>query len=209
MWFRFHKEYENPNPQKLFMKILPSYLKFASLESTMSATDTWNIRVHLEHAWSNLSTIWGKIALVLFYLFIWAIILSSVVTIFVPSSQGVQCFLDSMDEWSATLYVGMLRAFNIFFIGFLLYADTVGLHSKNVAFVAATTILTCSFFIKNAYDLKTTQAAKYELHEECFGLYIYGSCFWIAWILVTLIFTMMEERFGDHGTDDERRPLSA
>jgi hypothetical protein len=172
-----------------------------------AASDDWNIRVHLKHAWSQLSTIWGKIALVLFYLFIWLMILSCVVTIIFPSSQGVQCLLNSMDEWSASLYVGMLRYFNIFAVGFILYADMVGLHSKNVAFVAATTILTCSFFVKSAYDLKTTQEAKYEAYEECIVGYVYGSYVMSAWILVTLIFTMMEQRYGDHGTDNERRPL--
>lgn len=173
----------------------------------MSVSDTWNIRVHLEYAWSHLSTVWGKIALVLFYLFIWLIILSCLVTIFFPSSQGMQCILDSMDEWSATLYVGMLRSFNIFALGFLLYAYTVGLHSKNVAFVAVTTILTCSFYIKMVYDLKT-QEAKYELYEECVGVYVYGIYVVCIWMLVTLIFTIMEERSGDYGTENERQPLS-
>jgi hypothetical protein len=57
-------------------------------------------------------------------------------------------------------------------------------------------------------DLKTTNEASYELYKKCFGVYVYGTYVVSAWILATLIFTMMEQRLGDHGTESQCQPLS-
>jgi hypothetical protein len=170
----------------------------------MTAT-TWNPLVHLGHAWSRLHTIWGKIGLVLFYSFIWLGVLSISWSILYPGSQGMQCLIDSQeDPWSQALYVSLLRSLNIFGLGFLLYADTGGLHFKNVGFVTifiAGGNLTGYFGFSAARDAATS-------HSDCFmPLYIR---MWVSivWIVVAFVCTVLEERLGDRGTAAENQPLA-
>ena len=170
---------------------------------------TWNPLAYLQHAWSQLSTVWGKIGLVLFYSFLWLTIFSAVWSIISPNSQGMDCIIDDLNAWSQALFVWMHRSFNIFLLGFLLYADTKGLHTKNVAFVALFAA-GCLWSTHAGFRvLGNTNAAKYDAEAECFRPLLTAAWVWFGWVLGALVCVVMEEKLGDHGSEDERQPLSS
>jgi len=169
----------------------------------------WNPLVYLQHAWSQVSTIWGKLGLILFYSFLWITIFSAVWTILSPESQGIACIVEDLDAWPRNLFVWILRSFNIFLLGFLLYADTKGLHPKNVAFVAIFAA-GCLWSTRSGFrTLSNTNAAKYDAEAECFQPLLTAAWVWFGWILAALVCTVMEEKLGDHGSEEERQPISS
>jgi len=172
-------------------------------------TTAWNPFLHLKHAWSKLTTIWGKIALILFYSYIWLTILSCIVALIFPGSRGMECVIGTVtDPWSRVLYVEMLRVFNLFLLGFLLYADVGGLQIKNVAFVALFTVVCVGIMLGSLRNLQNADEIKYKAMDDCFTPYVRASWAAVAWIIVSLVMTVMEEKLGEQGTEEERQPLS-
>ena len=90
------------------------------------------------NAWADAKTWWGKAAAVLFYLWVWIVLLSSVWNAIDPHSLGSGCFLDNAaDERDETLMTCMIRSYDIVVIGFLGYAHLGGARVKNIATVLA------------------------------------------------------------------------
>jgi hypothetical protein len=165
-------------------------------------TSTWNPLVHLKHAWSNTNTGWGQLAIVLFYSLIWTAILSCVWALFVPESQGVDCIMDNFKEdVDRDLYVAAYNGYNVFCIGFLLYADMGGLHIRNVV-----TVVIFTFF---AFYGFVYQCTKLLSDLDCMSAIRAQMWIYPLWTLAALVFTVMDEKLGDNGSSDERRPLSA
>lgn len=100
---------------------------------------------HAQSAWSKVDTIFGKIALILFYSLIWISITGSVISIFTPGSYGMQCFLNLYPQNAKMVVIALVRGIDVVTIGLLLYADMVGLKIKNVAMVFV--ILTLYAFV--------------------------------------------------------------
>jgi hypothetical protein len=159
----------------------------------------WNPVPHIQHAWTGTKTVWGKIALVLFYSFIWLQIISGAWTIVWPRSQGLDCIIDLVhkNETAEVLVVALLRGLNVFAVGFFCYADVGGLKVKNVAMVA----IFITLFVLTLLPLITMAQA--------------GGCssalaqMWVlpTWAITALVFTLLEEKLGDHGTAAETQNL--
>ena len=160
----------------------------------------WNPVPHIQHAWSDTKTVWGKIALPLFYALIWVGILTSAWSVLFPGSQGAQCWLDNFhkDASAQLLLTAMIRGINIIFIGFLLYADVGGLQFKNVAMVTI-------FII--AYVLAFVPVVQMGEELGCGSSLVQ---MWIcpSWAVVALIFTWLDDKMADRGTEEENTSLT-
>ena len=66
----------------------------------------WNPRPHMLHAWEETRSSYGRAALVVFYVWLWYNIVMSFVSLVSPGSQGVQCYLDEMNEVGKTSFLG-------------------------------------------------------------------------------------------------------
>jgi hypothetical protein len=188
----------------LLFWLLFSFIYFGILffEHIKMTSTTWNPLVHLKHAWSNTKTRWGQLAIVLFYSLIWIAILSCVWALIVPESQGLYCIMDNFKEGvDRDLYITAYNGYNVFVIGFLLYADMGGLHIRNVVMVVI-------FVFLNAY-VCVYQTTKLLSDLDCMSAI--RSQMWIfpLWTLAALVFTIVDEKLGDNGSSDERQPLSA
>lgn len=156
---------------------------------------SFNPSVYLQHAWSSTKTVWGKIALILFYLFIWLTILSSLWSIIFPGSQGASCYLDTLDASMENEYIAGMRMYSLTLIAFLFYADKGGLHVWNVSIVAVYAVLVG--FINNSMTFP----------EACKG-YKTFTWVWAGWAILALVFLALEDQLGDSGSPEETQPIN-
>jgi len=174
-------------------------------EPCRSATRTmiWNPRPHIRHAWTDAKTAWGKISLILFYSLIWLEILSAAWSIIVPTSQGANCLLEaasiSAEKHAAAraLLIATYRAACVITIGFFAYADVGGLQVKNVAMVM---IVVTGFVL--AFLPITSMAREANCRAVIVQMWL-----WPIWAATALVFAIMEDKLGDHGTAEERGNL--
>ena len=154
----------------------------------------------MQHAWDGTKTIYGKIALVVFYSLIWLSILSCLWTVLVPTSQGMSCYLNAIaEEPIRTITAAGVRGSAILAIGFLGYADVGGLHTKNVAMV---TIVIVAYSIA----ISMSSGALQEI-----GCSTMASSIWVwpVWAILALVFMLVEDKLGDRaGTAEEAQHLT-
>ena len=165
----------------------------------------WNPAYYLKHAWEKTHSIWGKICIVLFYLFVWLNILAAVIQALIPTSQGIGCYLDAAgDEYSRTILQCWLVDLNIFIIFFLLYADRGGIKFWNVlmVFVAFALYGWTNVRYLHSFDFSTTAAAG--CANDSYKTYNWINILWPA---LAAICAFLEER-ADPGTSDETQPLN-
>jgi len=162
---------------------------------------TWNPRPHINHAWSETKTVYGKIALVVFYSLIWVGIVSSLWSDAFPRSQGNACWMDAYfekNEKGAAVQLSLIRAMNVMVVGFLSYADVGGLQVKNVAMVFVFIAAICLCFIPLI-----------PLGQEAgCGSTMMQMWVWPGWAFLALLFKMVDEKMADRGTAEENTSLT-
>jgi hypothetical protein len=177
----------------------------------------FNPLYYLRHAWDRTSTIFGKIAIILFYSYIWIQIISAIVTIIDPGSQGIACFFDigkngdDVDDnpYTKSLAIAWLRMANLAILGFLLYADRGGIKSWNVAMVFFFTSM--SVWI-NVSWMNSVQGGGEE--EACVAPWKTASWVCLSWIGAALLSAILEDAGvlssnRPSGTSEEEQPLNA
>jgi hypothetical protein len=156
---------------------------------------------YLNHAWNGTNTWWGKISLVLFYLFIWVNILSGIWSLIVPESQGMDCLFDDEGDHAKTSL--LTRGCNLFGVAFLFYADKSGLHSWNVGTVGVVCIL---WFWMWMMFLKGNES-----EASCAAIWSDWAWIWPVWIVFAFFTILIDEKMGnrttDGGTAEERQTL--
>ena len=130
----------------------------------------------------------------LFYLFIWFTILSSLLTLVVPSSQGASCVLDPLDPTTKEGYIAGMRMYSLTLIAFLFYADKGGLHVWNVSIVAVYAVLIAI--------LNNSMTYPEACSSMCTFIWI-----WTVWAVLALVFAVLEDKLGDSGTAEETQPI--
>jgi hypothetical protein len=164
---------------------------------------------YLGHAWNRASTLFGKIAIVFFYSYIWVQIISGVVSMINPGSQGIACFFDiDHDENSKdndSLATAWFRTANLFIIGFLLYADRGGIKSWNVAMVFFFTSMSVWINVSWMNSVHGGEA------KACVAPWKTGSWVFLGWSGAALLCAILED-VGvrrTSGTNEEQQPLNA
>ena len=167
---------------------------------------------YLNHAWTSTNSWWGKVSLVLFYVYVWLLIINGIFSLFYPLS-GLDCLFDDdgVDDASGggggpdeTLAAGLLRGLNLFLVAFLFYADKSGLHSSNVGFVT----------VVNAIWMWMWYGILDGNFKGCASAWSDMSWIWLVWIVLAFITIVIDERMGgsDSGDEDgtgERQPLNS
>jgi len=146
----------------------------------------WNPVIYVQHAWCRIQTVYGKIARLLFYSYIWCSIVGACFTMIFP--KAALYLVECSDADASTL--SLFRELNFLLIGFLLYADMGGLTIQNVAMV--TVFMTgCSAFLAT-------------LDGGMAGM----SWFDPVWLVATLILTILDDKLADRGTAEENTSLT-
>ena len=164
-------------------------------------TVDWNPRPHVQHAWADARTVYGKISLVLFYTLIWLLIVMSAWQIIFPYSMGVRCWCDGLlkkEHDAQSMMVALVRSANVLMIGVLSYADVGGFKIKNISMV--TIVLT-------AFSLCFVPLVKMGQTLGCISSLWQISIF-PSWAILALIFALVDDKKADHGTREENQSLT-
>ena len=164
-------------------------------------TVDWNPRPHVQHAWADARTVYGKISLVLFYTLIWSLIVMSAWQIIFPYSMGVRCWCDGLlkkEHDAQSMMVAVVRSANVLMVGFLSYADVGGFKIKNITMVA---------IVMTAFSLCLVPLVKMGQTIGCVSS-LWQMFIFPAWAILALIFALVDDKKADHGTREENQSLT-
>jgi hypothetical protein len=170
-----------------------------------------NPMVHLKHAWDNTHTVWGKMTIVLFYIFIWLVIISSFIVVIKPEWMGIGCFLQKESEYGSATIESMVRQANWYAIGFYLYADRGGIRLWNVTMVFVVTMIGLWFQLSWAKNWATMEGAPKHCDDGNMTAWTIAGMVWIglAWVFSFLEHRAAHAGGSAGGTTNESTPLTA
>jgi hypothetical protein len=165
-----------------------------------------NPMYYLKHAWDATHSMWGKLTIILFYVFIWFQIIWAVQVIVAPT-WGYECYFSSLSDYAAWMVRTTCRYANVFVIGFYLYADRGGIKLWNVAMVFLVNGAGTWAWMANSSQLMSMHGAPKTTCSSQMGMILFWST--LGWSLLALICAFMESRSerASRGTNEERAPL--
>lgn len=161
---------------------------------------------YLNHAWASTNSWYGKLSLVLFYVYVWFWILVGIYSLFYPLS-GVDCLFDGEEsDTDMALAAGLIRGLSLFVVAFMFYVDKTGLHSSNVGFVAVVGVIWMWLW----YGMVDGN------FDGCPSFKGDMGWIWLVWIAVAFITVVIDERMMGNNNDSrdengtgERQPLNS
>ncbi len=177
----------------------------------MTMTASMNPIVHLKHAWENTNSLWGKMTIILFYIFIWLMIITSFIVVIMPGTMGIDCFWKKESEFGDETMESLVRQVNWYAVGFYLYADRGGIRFWNVTMVFVVTIVDLWFQWTWATNWPTMDGAPKHCDDGNMSTWVIVG---MVWITISWIFSFLEHRSGHSvgnvgGTTNESTPLNA
>jgi hypothetical protein len=158
---------------------------------------------HVKSAWTGTSSTFGKIAVVLFYFFIWSQVVWGVLLVINPRS-GFDCIYDDVSDTVAAYIDAIMIGFNLFSFGYFAFAHYHGIKVWNVLGFFA---LGLTMMVNNAVMLVKLSANE---GDEC-AEYLYGSIFgqtivMTVFVVVTVTLTLLDAKMSPV-TAPENTPL--
>lgn len=170
---------------------------------------------YLKHAWEKTASIWGKVTIVLFYIFVWFNIIWSVTSLFAPGTMGFSCTKDRYSESENILFAMAVRFLSIFCLGFFLYADRGGIAVWNVSLV----FIVCAVYSGIAFhSLNALWEANEDVAESCSqdkNTAFKSSLGYLLWAALTVVTALLEDNAKESvaaaqsGNNGESSPLVA
>lgn len=171
-------------------------------------TTSFNPLHYLRHAWDATSTVWGKMTIILFYVFIWLQIIWAIELVIAPR-KGWECMYEGITEYVENCLVMYLRAMNILTIGFYLYVDRGGIKVWNVLMVFVVngfwtwTVLAYMMNAENLDGAPKHGSCEDELRALCRSMWVL-----LIWSFVALVTSVLEMKLGTpSGSASETAPL--
>jgi hypothetical protein len=172
-------------------------------------TTSMNPMYYLKHAWDSTHSAWGKLTIVLFYVYIWLMIISSFVFMVWPNLMG-GCSWEKESDYATASIVALQRTGNSCALGFYLYADRGGIRFWNVTMVFVISLINLWFAWTWARDWKTMEGAPKHCSDHGLTTQILVAA---VWITVSWVFSFLEHRAGHSrgtgATTNESTPLTA
>ena len=157
---------------------------------------------YLKHAWSNTNSIWGKICIVLFYVFIWLQIIGAVWSMFDITGGGAwDCMWDSVSAKDQAMIMSTMKVMNFWILGFMLYADRGGIKVWNVLMVAVWYLIQWLMY-KPIITAFLEDPCPDELQQMNTAMIVS-----IVWIFLAVLFSFVDNRKADSGTSEENQAL--
>jgi hypothetical protein len=135
------------------------------------------------------STVFGRIAVVLFYSYIWLGILSITVLFFLPTSQGFACAVDNFDDYTQAYIKTMTRILCPHLVVLYLYFEWHGAHSLcNVTVLAVINTIV----MLGTAATKGTPDEQNRISEECFGYLVNSFSINLVWTWLVVLLVLMD-----------------
>lgn len=156
---------------------------------------------HIKSAWQGTSSIWGKIAVALFYSFLWMQILWGVVLVFSPRS-GFECAWDNVADVTAAIMDCLMIGMNLFSFGYFGFAHVHGIKIWNIVIFF---LLGLSAMLNNIiFIIKLTgneDECAVSVRQSVTG----QTALMSAWAVLTLACTLLDDKM--RGENPENTPL--
>jgi len=165
-------------------------------------TVSYNPQSYIKQNWERTTTNYGKVAIILFHVFIWLAIILSLYQLISPTSQGMACYLAPLDGYPRHLAIFLLRGLYLFLIGFFIYADRGGTRFWNAFMVLVFLLIS---FIAASRWLNSSDTA---IVHACKAPFKFTSWIWIVWIALATVCAFVEDFYGRGGSDEEHQPLN-
>jgi hypothetical protein len=160
---------------------------------------------YLSNAWNAADSIWGKIAIVLFYTFIWLQIIWAAEIVIWPR-VGWECFYEGLSEYAAAGIEKYLVAMNILAIGFYLYADRGGIKVWNVVMVCFFNTWWSLIMLPGFKSMGELEGAPQGCDDIIIGAsFVLKVLLW--WPIAVLLCSVMEHINTPTGTSAETAPI--
>ena len=159
----------------------------------------------IKSAWTGTSTIFGKIAVVLFYFFIWTQILWGVLLIVNPRS-GFECVYDDVSETTAIFMDMLMIGMNWFSFGYFAFAHYHGIKVWNVLGFLA---LGLTMLGNNSIGLAKLSSVEPDDCTEYMYASLLGQTVVMGGLSVVLVGCALLDAKMSAGTVDESTPILA
>jgi hypothetical protein len=144
---------------------------------------------HIKEEWSNSSTVSGKIAVVLFYTYVWLGVVSLTYLFIDPTSQGVSCAIDGFDAYTASVLNMVTRLYAPYLVLFFLYIEWHGARSLcNVAVLATVgTISLCGMAATSG-----TEDDEHRVSHDCLDYMKNSLIANVVWSWLVFLFVLID-----------------
>lgn len=165
---------------------------------------SFNPLFYLQQAWNKTHSLWGKVAIVLFYSYIWLGIVEAIQFLLYPAT-GQGCLTSHATESELMIGRSYNRQTSVFTLGFFLLADRGGIRVSNVGWVTVITVAYVATLMSVYRQVPT------EIMSDCAKeIQVMSISLWMsaAWVLVALLAAVMEAKQAPPaGTQDETNTL--
>lgn len=156
----------------------------------------------MRNAWAEVKTIYGKIGVALFYPLLWVSILLAIIDFSAPESQGRQCIFDAVvpkdtNPQGRTLVMAIGQGMNLFDLGFFISVHAAGFNVRNTVLVA---IVLIGFYLFGAIPFSNVA-----IEVGCDSILWWP---WPGWAVLASIFTILDFKLGDYGSEQEQMSLN-
>jgi hypothetical protein len=159
----------------------------------------WNPVKHVKDDWCGAS-IWRKMAVVVFYGFIWLFILANFYQSFVPLSLGYDCSVTGSNKAGDAWIEAYIRQWSLGMVFLGLYIEKVGLFISNVTTVLVMSMIMGFGFMSSSPIIKATGGG------DCYDAIMETTWMFTAPLVLTLA-GLIADKYSASTTSGERMPL--
>jgi len=160
----------------------------------------------IKSAWTGTSTIFGKIAVVLFYFYVWAQIVWGILLVINPRA-GWECLYDNVSEETAIFMDIVMIMLNWFSFGYFAFAHYHGIKVWNIL---GFLVLGVVWLVD--YSIGMKKLSSLDEPNDC-SEYLYGSLSGQASVMgglvVVIVVCALVDAKKSAGTADENAPILA
>jgi hypothetical protein len=171
----------------------------------------WNPYRNVVDSWKSTHTVFGKMAVVLFYSYVWLFIVASVVQMINPIGQGWECLVPTTTnsqgkDLQVVYFAWLIQLVYAYILSLALLAETVG---PRVSSLVVLTLATGMVAILN----KRTQTILGSLNmipvldEECWTGVFQMDMTAIVWSILALVLLLMDGKIGSETSAEETLAL--
>lgn len=180
----------------------------ADAPETMATTTAppFNHIYYIKQAWHSSNSTWGKLSTVLFYTWVWSLIIMSSTAVVVPM-LGMPCLHQHFDQGDVLMARTYLREYNIYAIGFLLYAGRGGTRIWNVSMVLIFYVISIVLFVRQ-FVPQLRELDQFASCGDDLAAFKSGTWTTVAWLVVALLTSFVDALMVTTGTADETAPIN-
>jgi hypothetical protein len=167
----------------------------------------WNPYRNAVDSWNSKHTVFGKMAVVLFYSYVWLFIVASVVQMINPIGQGWECLVPTTtteDGMDLNVYFAwLIQLIYAYILSLALLAETVGPRVSSLVILTLATGMVATF----NHRTQTMLGSMDPDMEECWNGVFQLDVTAIVWSILALVLLLIDGKIGRGTTAEETQAL--